>query len=135
MSLPPTSELQELPLRRGELLVVEDPLRAKVGEPADHRRVARDFVGALKEDERRVNDLENGLVAILARLSSLELKRRTGIRHAVFTPAEVDSLLRSAYRLRGLDAGLLGGSSNADVAIDIERSHDGSLVVYPAVAV
>jgi hypothetical protein len=102
---------------------------------ADGSNPFTNFVGALQEDEKRVNDLENGLIAILARLSSLELKRRTGIRHAVFTPAEVDSLLRSAYRLRGLGADLLGGSSNADVAIDMERSHDGSLVVYPAVAV
>jgi hypothetical protein len=102
---------------------------------ADGSNPFTNFVGALQEDEKRVNDLENGLIAILARLSSLELKRRTGIRHAVFTPAEVDNLLRSAYRLRGLGADLLGGSSNADVAIDIERSHDGSLVVYPAVAV
>ncbi|MDQ0744664.1 hypothetical protein QFZ62_001972 [Clavibacter sp. B3I6] len=93
------------------------------------------FLGALQEDERRVNDLEAGLVSILSRLSTLELKRRSGLRHAVFTPAEVDNLLRSAYRLRSLGDGLNAGASQADVAIDIERSRDGSLVVFPAVAV
>ncbi|WP_445442940.1 hypothetical protein [Clavibacter sp. km1a] len=93
------------------------------------------FLGALQEDERRLNDLEAGLVSILSQLSTLELKRRTGLRHAVFTPAEVDNLLRSAYRLRSLGDDLNRGTSQADVAIDIERSRDGSLVVFPAVAV
>lgn len=92
------------------------------------------FVGALQEDERRVNDLEAGLSSILLRLSTLELKRRTGLLHPVFTPGEVDTLLKSAYRLRKLGDNLNVGANQADVAIDIERRHDGSLVVFPAVA-
>ena len=93
------------------------------------------FVGALQQDERRVNNLEAGLHSILLRLSTLELKRGSGLRHSVFTPREVDMLLKSAYRLRGLGDTLNLGADQADVAIDIERRGDGSLVVFPAVAV
>lgn len=92
------------------------------------------FVGALQEDERRVNDLEHGLSSILLRLSTLELKRGTGLRRPVFTPGEVDTLLQSAYRLRALGDNLNVGGNQTDVAIEIERRHDGSLIVFPAVA-
>jgi hypothetical protein len=92
------------------------------------------FVGALQEDERRVDELESGLSSILIKLSTLELKRHSGFRSPMFTPGEVDNLLKSAYRLRALGDGLNVGTNQSDVAIEIERSKDGSLVVFPAVA-
>ena len=92
------------------------------------------FVGALQEDERRVNGLEAGLNSVVLRLSTLELRRRTGLLHPVFTPGEVDALLKAAYRLRELGDNLNVGANQADVAIEIERHRDGSLTVFPAAA-
>lgn len=92
----------------------------------------RTFIHTLQDDERRIDELESGLSAILVRLSTLELKRNGGIRNIVFTHAEVDNLLKAAYRLRSLGSGLALGVGQADVAIDIERRVDGSLVVFPA---
>nr|BFE65493.1 hypothetical protein GCM10020063_100190 [Dactylosporangium thailandense] len=94
----------------------------------------KSFVGTLQDDERRVGELELGIDSVLLRLSTLELKRYGGIRSIMFTPGEVDELLRTAYRLRALGDGLTVGSHRADVAIEIERSGDGSLVVFPAAA-
>jgi len=93
----------------------------------------RSFIGTLKEDERSVSKLESGIDSVLLRLSSLELKRQGGLRSPVFTQHEVDSLLKAVYHLRALSDGLPTGSHQADVAIEIERSSDGSIVVFPAV--
>lgn len=48
---------------------------------------------------------------------------------------EGDSLFKCAYRLRGLSDNLSLDASQVDVAIEIERRRDGSLVAFPAVAV
>jgi len=88
----------------------------------------------LQDDERRVDELESGITSILLRLSTLELKRHGGFRNIMFTQGEVDNLLKAAYRLRALGDGLNMGIHQADVAIEIERSSDGSLLVFPAVA-
>lgn len=92
------------------------------------------FVRTLQDDERRVDELESGITSILLRLSTLELKRRGGFRSIMFTQGEVDDLLEAVYRLRALSDGLDVGSHQADVAIEIERRSDGSLVVFPGVA-
>ncbi|MEU5566154.1 hypothetical protein [Micromonospora musae] len=94
----------------------------------------KSFIGSLRDDERRVDELESGINSALLRLSTLELKRPGGFRSIMFTQGEVDDLLKAAYRLRALDDGLSVGTHQADVAIEIERSSDGSLVVFPAVA-
>lgn len=60
------------------------------------------FVRTLQDDERRVDELESGIASVLVRLSTLELKRRSGLRNIVYTQSEVDNLLRAAYRLRAL---------------------------------
>lgn len=91
------------------------------------------FVSTLHRDERRVDDLESSINSVLLRLSTLELKRHGGVRSPVFTGGEVDVLLRAAYRLRALGDEIQLGDNQADVAIEIERSRDGSLVVFPAV--
>ncbi|QGN48437.1 hypothetical protein GKC29_17385 [Micromonospora sp. WMMC415] len=94
----------------------------------------KSFIGTLQDDERRVEELEAGLNSVLLRLSTLELKRPGGFRSIMFTQGEVDDLLKAAYRLRALGDGLNVGNHRPDVAIEIERSSDGSLVVFPAVA-
>ncbi|GHJ54713.1 hypothetical protein Nm8I071_40200 [Nonomuraea sp. TT08I-71] len=94
----------------------------------------RSFIGTLRDDERRVDELEAGINSVLLRLSTLELKRQSGFRSLMFTPGEVDDLLKAAYRLRAFGDGLDLGIHQADVAIEIERSSDGSLVVFPPVA-
>ncbi|KUI23032.1 hypothetical protein [Mycobacterium sp. GA-2829] len=92
------------------------------------------FVRTLQNDERGINELEAGIVDVIRGLSTLELKRKGGVRSAFFTPGEVDDLMRAAYRLRALsdEFGLSAGQS--DVTIEIERSADGSVVVFPGVS-
>ncbi|MFG3301878.1 hypothetical protein [Micromonospora chersina] len=94
----------------------------------------KSFIGTLRDDERRVDELESGINSVLLRLSTLELKRTGGFRSIMFTPGEVDDLLKAAYRLRAFGDDLNVGIHQADVAIEIERSSDGSLVVFPPVA-
>ncbi|MEU6077641.1 hypothetical protein [Micromonospora sp. NPDC047074] len=94
----------------------------------------KSFIGILREDERRIDEMESGINSVLLRLSTLELKRPGGFRSIMFTQGEVDELLKAAYRLRDLGDGLNVGVHQADVSIEIERSSDGSLVVFPAVA-
>ncbi|MCV2488241.1 hypothetical protein OF117_02605 [Geodermatophilus sp. YIM 151500] len=92
------------------------------------------FLQTLQGDERRVDELERGISSVLLRLSSLKLKPSGGFHSLMWTQGAVDDLLRSAYRLRALGEGVAGGTGRSDVAIDIERRSDGSLVVFPAVA-
>jgi hypothetical protein len=100
----------------------------------DTKNPFKSFIGTLHDDERGIDELESGISSVLLRLSALELKRDGGFRIPAFTPGEVDHLLQAAYRLRALGDGLTGGIRHSDVAIEIERSSDGSLVVFPAVA-
>lgn len=92
----------------------------------------KNFIGTLHEDERRIGELESGIHTVLLRLSTLELKRHGGIRGAMVSPGQVDNLLKAIYRLRALSDGLTVGTVQSDVAIEIARSSDGSLVVFPA---
>jgi hypothetical protein len=94
----------------------------------------KSFIGSLRDDERGIDELESGISSVLFRISNLELKRDSGFRIPAFTPGEVDQLLQAAYRLRAFADGRHVGIHQADVAIEIERSSDGSLVVFPAVA-
>jgi len=94
----------------------------------------RSFLGTLQEDERRVDELEYDIKSVLVRLATLELKRHGGFRIPAFTPREVDKLLGAAYRLRALGADVDMPTVPADVAIEIERNRDGSLMVFPAAA-
>ncbi|WP_136708210.1 hypothetical protein [Agromyces sp. H66] len=92
------------------------------------------FLATLRDDERRIEEVESGINSVLLRLSTLELKRPGGFRSPVFTHGEVDDLLRTAYRLRSLGDDLGARSSGTDAVIEIERSTDGSLRVFPAIA-
>jgi hypothetical protein len=89
------------------------------------------FIQALKDDEKRVNELESGIASVRRRLASLELKRYSGIKSIYFSQGEVDDLLRAAYQLRAIDSDTKTSAEQADVAIEIERAADGSIVVFP----
>jgi hypothetical protein len=99
----------------------------------DKQNPFKSFIVSLRDDERRVDELETAIGAVLMAVSTLELKRQGGLRSPVFTPNEVDQLLKSAYRIRSLGAELAIGQRAGDVAIEIERSRDGALIVFPAV--
>ncbi len=88
------------------------------------------FTRALKDDERRLDVLESGITGVLMRLSTLELARPNSKRPVL--PSEVDRLLRAAYQLRRLGDGVALNGRPTDVAIEIARDRDGSVVVFPA---
>lgn len=96
----------------------------------------KSFLSELRSDEQRLNDLESSINGVLLRLSSLELKRPSGLLKKVhYAPSDVDKLLTAAYRLKGLSSSLDSVGSHADVVIEIERGRDGSVVVFPAEAI
>ena len=82
-------------------------------------------------DQQRLDELESSIAGVLLRLSALELARPQGLR-PVFTTGEVDRLMRAANRIHKLGDGVVFNSRNTDVAIEIARSEDGSVVVFPA---
>ncbi|CAL9391118.1 hypothetical protein [Streptomyces sp. enrichment culture] len=89
------------------------------------------FARALKDDEQRLEELEKGIAGVLLGLSTVELARPSSKR-PVLLNAEVDRLLRSAYQLRSMGDGVALNGRPADVAIEIARDRDGSVVVFPA---
>ncbi|MFC7988344.1 hypothetical protein ACFUV2_03390 [Streptomyces pilosus] len=92
------------------------------------------FARALKDDELRLEALESGIASVLVRLSTLELARPNSKR-PVFTTGEVDRLLRASYQIRRLGDGVALNGRPTDVAIEIARDRDGSVVVFPALPV
>jgi hypothetical protein len=50
----------------------------------------------------------------------------------VFTTGEVDRLMRAAHQIRRLGDGVAVNGRPTDVAIEIARDRDGSVVVFPA---
>ncbi|PQZ92389.1 hypothetical protein CQ018_12325 [Arthrobacter sp. MYb227] len=100
----------------------------------DETNLFTSFIGSLREDDRKIDELEAGINSVLLRLSTLELKRNGGFRNILFTPGEVDELLRVSYRLRALGDHIEFPAQQSDIAIEIERDNDGSLTVFPAVS-
>lgn len=91
------------------------------------------FARALKADQRSLDELELGIASVLMRLSVLELAgpRRRGF----VATGEVDRLMRAAHRIHQLGDGLAAQIPATDVAIEIARDRDGSLVVFPTLPV
>ncbi|MYS08469.1 hypothetical protein GTW71_18965 [Streptomyces sp. SID6041] len=97
----------------------------------DPENLFENFSRALKRDQQRLDDMQSGIAGILLRLSALELARPQGLR-PVFTTGEVERLMRATHRVHQLaDAAPTYGRAS-DVAIEIARDKDGSVVVFPA---
>ncbi|WP_405476602.1 hypothetical protein [Streptomyces sp. NBC_00009] len=89
------------------------------------------FTRGLKRDQQRLDELESSIADVLVHLSALELAGPQGLR-PVFTTGEVDRLMRAADRIRKLGDGVMVNSRTTDVAIEIARNKDGSVIVFPA---
>jgi len=100
----------------------------------DPGNLFRNFTRALKRDHQRLDEMESSIAGVLLRLSALELARPNGLR-PVFTPGEVDRLMRATHRIHQLGDAVTVNSRTTDVAIEIARSRDGSVVVFPALPV
>ncbi|MEV7385928.1 hypothetical protein [Streptomyces sp. NPDC091215] len=98
---------------------------------SDPGNAFENFTRALKRDQQRLDELEAGIAGVLVRLSALELGRPNGML-PVFTSGEVDRLMSAAYRIHQLGDGVTVNSRTTDVAIEIARSKDGSVLVFPA---
>jgi hypothetical protein len=92
------------------------------------------FVRALKADQERVIRLESEISSVLKTLGALQLDRPRGILDSVFTSGEVDKLLSASYRLREFGEEVVTSARQSDVAIEIARNTDGSVVVFPALS-
>ncbi|MFI6432871.1 hypothetical protein [Rhodococcus oryzae] len=90
------------------------------------------FVRSLRDDQRRIADLEGRVENVLRRLSALELRSPKRLIDKVMTRKQVDSLLDTSYRLRALAPAHSTTSPSADVVIEIEKHSDGTLLVLPA---
>ncbi|MFF9065598.1 hypothetical protein ACF09E_09600 [Streptomyces sp. NPDC014891] len=97
----------------------------------DPGNLFENFTRALKRDQQRLDDMESGIAEVLLRLSSLELARPQGLR-PVFTTGEVDRLMRATHRIHQLADAAPTNGRPSDVAIEMARDKDGSVVVFPA---
>ena len=98
----------------------------------DPGNLFENFARALKADQQRLEKLESNIAGVLVRLSTLDLGRPRGWRAPVFTSGEVDRLLRAVNQIRALADGVTVNNRPTDVAIEIARDRDGSVVVLPA---
>ncbi|WP_127355835.1 hypothetical protein [Actinacidiphila soli] len=106
-------------------------LQAVEHAQSDPGNLFENFARALKADQQRLGKLESGIAGVLERLSALELAPSQGFI-PVFTTGEVESLMRAANRIHKLGDGVMVDSRATDVAIEIARNKDGSVVVFPA---
>ncbi|WP_327240935.1 hypothetical protein OG243_12155 [Streptomyces sp. NBC_01318] len=106
-------------------------LQAVEHAQSDPDNLFENFARALKADHQRLDTLQSSIARVLERLSALELARPQGLR-PVFTTSEVDRLMRATHRIHKLGDGAMTDSRATDVAIEIARDKDGSVVVFPA---
>lgn len=93
------------------------------------------FVKVLKQDQDEVDQLDSEIDSVLLRLSRLNLDRTHGVRDFAFSSAQVDGLLRASRRLRALGDDVVGiPGDRKDLAIEIARATDRSVVVFPALS-
>lgn len=110
-------------------------LQAVEHSQSDPSNPFESFVKALKADAQRVDELEFGIADVLRLLSRVELTSSRRILDKMVSAGDVNKLLSASYRLRALGDEVDASRRASDVAIDIARDRDGSLVVLPAVAV
>jgi hypothetical protein len=94
----------------------------------------KSFVRVLRDDQERVIKLESELAELKLGLSRLRLDRSHGVMDFTFSIGEVDQLLRTAYLMRELGDGIDASPRQSDIAIEIVRNSDESVVVFPAFA-
>ncbi|MFI7297394.1 hypothetical protein [Streptomyces sp. NPDC050121] len=121
-------ELAALAIALKRRVVVLQAVEHAQGNPDN---LFENFTRALKRDQQRLDELESSIAGVLVRLSALELARPDGLM-PVFTAGEVDRLMRAAHRIHQLGDGAMVNSRTTDVAIEIARNKDGSVVVFPA---
>lgn len=92
------------------------------------------FVKALQAEQRDVDRLDTGITDIVRQLSQLRLDRSHGIMDSVFRASEVDRLLQASYKLRDLGDRVAIAGQPSDIAIEMVRERDGSVLVLPAMA-
>ncbi|MBT2479557.1 hypothetical protein [Streptomyces sp. ISL-94] len=97
----------------------------------DPGNLFENFARALKADQQRLDKLESSIAGVLERLSALELARTSSLLPLMHI-GDVDRLLRAANGLHKLGDGVMVNSPTTDVAIEIARNKDGSVVVFPA---
>jgi len=101
----------------------------------DPGNLFENFLRALRADQERLGKLESSIASVLVRLSTLELTRPRRVRNVVFTPGDVDTLLRASHHLHELGDRAQVDSRASEVAIELARNKDGSVVVFPAYTV
>ncbi|WP_230594079.1 hypothetical protein [Rhodococcoides fascians] len=107
-------------------------LQAVEQAQSDPENLFEGFARALKKHKKRVDAVQQRINTLLLRLSSLEIDRTRGVRDFVFTSSQVDELLRTSRRVRELQDSVDNVGPQPDVAIEIARKSDGSLIVLPA---
>lgn len=112
-------------MRRVIVLQAVEHAQSEPGNPFEN------FTRELKRDQQRLDEMESSIAGVLVRLSALELARPNGLR-PVFTTGEVDRLMSAAHRIHRLGHGVTVNGRTTDVAIEIARGKDGSVVVFPA---
>jgi hypothetical protein len=122
-------ELASLAIALMRRVVVLQAVEHAQGEPGNP---FENFTRALKHDQQRLDELESGIAGVLVRLSALELGRPK--KRPVFTTGDVDRLMSAAHRIHQLGDGVTLDSRTTDLAIDIARDKDGSVLVFPAQA-
>lgn len=125
----PYLELADMAIELNKRVIV---LQAVEEAQLDPGNPLESFMKALKRNQKSVTELETGIADVLRRLSTLRLDRSHGLADVVFTPGEVDDLLRAGQRLRELGDGIESADHASDVAIEMVRETDGSVVVLPA---
>lgn len=107
-------------------------LQAVEAGQSDEANPFGNFVQSLKEDQRKIDELETRVHTVLLRLSSLELRSPKRLIDKVMTRKQVDNLLDTSYRLRALGSGYNAATQAADIVIEIEKHDDGTLLVLPS---
>ncbi|MEW2491306.1 hypothetical protein [Streptomyces sp. NPDC048411] len=121
-------ELAALAIALKQRVIVLQAVEHAQSDPAN---LFENFARTLKADHQRLDTLQSSIAGVLERLSALELARPQSLR-PVFTTGEVDRLMRAANRIHKLGDGAMVDSRATDVAIEIARDMDGSVVVFPA---
>ena len=100
----------------------------------DEANAFQNFTAALRLDAQNLEQLIGDLDQVRTRLASLQIDRTHGTLDFSFSSGAVDKLLHTSQRLRDLGDQVSRPLGQADVAIDIVRNADGSVVVLPPLA-